>query len=101
MALKIRVYEKCERCDARNARRVGDHIIERHNCPKGPPGPAAPPRTFTADAVIFVPYDFDPEFLRKELDEAWVMIDDLRNKRWMAERAVADAVKQAMAETYG
>jgi hypothetical protein len=101
MALKIRISEKCERCGARNARRIGDQIIERHGrCPNGPPGPPVPPRTFKADAVVFVPCDFDPEFLRKELEEAWVMIDELRNKRWLAKRAVADAVTQAMRETY-
>lgn len=100
MALKIKIFEKCERCGGRNARKVGEKITDGHRCPSAPPGPAVPPRTFNADAVIFVPFDFDPEFLRNELDEAWVMIDGLRDKRWKAERAVKDAVEQAMRDTY-
>lgn len=100
MALKISIFEKCRKCGDRNARKVGHRVINDHRCQHSPPGPPIPPRTFAADLVIFIRGDFEPEFLRKELDEAWVMIDDLRNKRWLAERAVEDAVKQAMRQAY-
>lgn len=101
MALKRTVREKCEKCEQRAARKIGDRIIDlAHRCPKRPPGPPTPPFTFYASEIIFEPGEFEPAFLQRELEEAWSIINDLREKRWQAERSAKDAVESAMRAVY-
>lgn len=101
MALKRTVHEKCQSCGARNARVIGDVVKSGHVCPNTPPGPPTSPwRENRLSDVIFVPGEFSAEFLAQELHEAWATIEDLRAKRWRAERAASEAVQQAMRAVY-
>lgn len=101
MALKLTVHEQCKKCGQREARKIGNRIIYLdHPCPHAPPGPRSGPRNFAASDVVFVPGEFDAESLRRELSEAWEIIEDLRTKRWTAADRAAKAVKDAMASVY-
>ncbi len=100
MAIKITIFERCERCGGRNAMKVGDTIVVNHQCPNAPPGPSDPPKRFSANDVVFDPFEFNSALLQTELEAAWLLIGDLRDKRWKAERAVTEAVKNAMTQTY-
>lgn len=101
MAVKALIHEKCQECGARDARKIGARIqVFGHRCPYAPPGPGDGPRQFRADEVNFIPGDFTVAELSAELDEAWSIINDLRNKRWEAERAVLHAVQAATQEVY-
>lgn len=98
--LKRTIREQCESCSGRNARKVGDTIVVSHNCPNAPPGPCDPPRSYHVSQVIFEPGEFTAETLREELDKAWVLIDDLRKKRWAAEDAALRNVRLAFKGVY-
>lgn len=101
MALKATITEQCQYCYGRNARRVGDKVtLETHKCEGGPPGPARAPHSYSITQVNFVPANFSAEFLRRELEDAWLAIEDLRAKRWKAEEAAVRAVKSAFGLTY-
>ncbi len=97
---KLKVYERCARCGKRNAQRANGIVVEFHVCDNPPPGPGARPARFRADSVDLVDGDFTAAELRFELERAWEAINDLRDKRWLAEAAAERAIKAAFREVF-
>jgi hypothetical protein len=56
MSLKPDVHELCPKCGQIQARIDAKGVVwKAHNCPRRPPGPPNPPRSFMPGEVNFIP----------------------------------------------
>lgn len=90
MAPKVTIQERCPRCQALAARRLGEWIYDGHDCAHQPPGPPSAPRMLHVDAVHFERATWSAAELLAQRDAAFDEIAELRDRCGKYKRRLDD-----------